>query len=152
MNLPGWRLHSLQGKSAGHYSIVVSGNWRMTFRFEGEDAILVNYQDSLKKAQAEINAKRAAATALAKSGDKEKKYYDKQAKDLKEEAGYETTAATIAKTAGFVATQAGITTGELLTTSLGILATTASFVLANMAQDTLIRAGEKQLRGKEAQR
>ena len=45
MNLPGWRLHSLQGKSAGHYSIVVSGNWRMTFRFEGEDAILVNYQD-----------------------------------------------------------------------------------------------------------
>jgi proteic killer suppression protein len=45
MNLPGWRLHSLQGKSAGHYSIVVSGNWQMTFRFEGEDAVLVNYQD-----------------------------------------------------------------------------------------------------------
>jgi len=45
MNLPGWRLHSLQGKCVGHYSIVVSGNWRITFRFEGEDAILVNYQD-----------------------------------------------------------------------------------------------------------
>ncbi|ANI99757.1 peptidase [Polynucleobacter wuianus] len=45
MNLPGWRLHLLQGKSVGHYSIVVSGNWRMTFRFEGEDAMLVNYQD-----------------------------------------------------------------------------------------------------------
>lgn len=45
MNAPGWRLHSLSGNLAGHYSITVNGNWRVTFRFEGEDAILVDYQD-----------------------------------------------------------------------------------------------------------
>lgn len=45
MNVPGWRLHSLAGKLAGHYSIMVNGNWRMTFMFENEDAILVDYQD-----------------------------------------------------------------------------------------------------------
>lgn len=42
MNLPGWRLHPL---SNGHWSIWVNGNWRLTFTFEGEDAILVDYQD-----------------------------------------------------------------------------------------------------------
>ena len=45
MNLPGWRLHPLHGKLIGHYSILVNGNWRITFRFEEKDAILVNYQD-----------------------------------------------------------------------------------------------------------
>ena len=45
MNIPGWRLHSLSGKLIGHFSISVSGNWRITFRFEGEDVVLVNYQD-----------------------------------------------------------------------------------------------------------
>jgi len=45
MNLPGWRLHPLGGELAGHYSVTVNGNWRMTFMFEGEDAILVDYQD-----------------------------------------------------------------------------------------------------------
>ena len=45
MNLPGWHLHPLSGELAGHYSIRVNGNWRMTFRFEGEDAVLVDYQD-----------------------------------------------------------------------------------------------------------
>ena len=45
MNLPGWRLHLLKGKFVGHFSIIVSGNWRLTFKFEGEDAVLVNYQD-----------------------------------------------------------------------------------------------------------
>jgi proteic killer suppression protein len=28
-----------------HWAVSVSGNWRLTFRFEGEDAILVDYQD-----------------------------------------------------------------------------------------------------------
>jgi len=46
MNIPGWKLHALSGSLAGHYSITVNGNWRMTFAFEGEDAILVDYQDS----------------------------------------------------------------------------------------------------------
>ena len=45
MNIPGWRLHSLQGNLAGHWSVEVSGNWRMTFTFDEGDAILVDYQD-----------------------------------------------------------------------------------------------------------
>jgi toxin HigB-1 len=45
MNFPGWRLHSLKGDLAGHWAVSVSGNWRLTFAFEGEDAILVDYQD-----------------------------------------------------------------------------------------------------------
>ncbi|MBI1905798.1 MAG: type II toxin-antitoxin system RelE/ParE family toxin [Rhodocyclales bacterium] len=45
MNLPGWRLHPLTGTLAGHWSVAVNGNWRLTFRFEGEDAVLVDYQD-----------------------------------------------------------------------------------------------------------
>lgn len=46
MNLPGWGLHPLKGREfKGHYSVWVSGNWRMTFKFEGIDAVLVDYQD-----------------------------------------------------------------------------------------------------------
>ena len=45
MNIPGWRLHALGGDLVGHWSVTVNGNWRMTFVFEGQDAILVDYQD-----------------------------------------------------------------------------------------------------------
>lgn len=45
MNVPGWRLHLLSGNLAGHFSVWVNGNWRMTFAFEGGDAVLVDYQD-----------------------------------------------------------------------------------------------------------
>lgn len=45
MNLPGWRLHPLVGGLAGHYSVSVNGNWRLTFRFDGGDAVLVDCQD-----------------------------------------------------------------------------------------------------------
>jgi proteic killer suppression protein len=45
MDIAGWRLHPLAGEMAGHWSVWVNGNWRMTFAFEGEDAILVDYQD-----------------------------------------------------------------------------------------------------------
>ena len=45
MNIPGWRLHSLTGSLDGYWSVWVSGNWRLTFRFEDGDAILVDYQD-----------------------------------------------------------------------------------------------------------
>jgi proteic killer suppression protein len=45
MRIPGWQLHSLKGDLAGHWAVTVNGNWRMTFAFEGEDAILVDYQD-----------------------------------------------------------------------------------------------------------
>ena len=45
MNLPGLYLHQLRGKDHGVWSVRVSGNWRITFRFEGPDAIDVNYED-----------------------------------------------------------------------------------------------------------
>lgn len=45
MNAPGNALHSLKGNLVGHWSVNVSGNWRLTFVFEGEDAVLVDYQD-----------------------------------------------------------------------------------------------------------
>jgi len=45
MNAPGWNLHPLRGDLVEHWSITVSGNWRLTFMFEGEDAVQVDYQD-----------------------------------------------------------------------------------------------------------
>ena len=45
MNLPGWKLHPLEGALQGHYAVTVNGNWRLTFMFDGEDTILVDYQD-----------------------------------------------------------------------------------------------------------
>jgi proteic killer suppression protein len=45
MNVPGWDLHPLKGGLADHWSVKVSGNWRMTFTFENQNAILVDYQD-----------------------------------------------------------------------------------------------------------
>ena len=45
MNLPGWKLHPLKGALSGHWTVWVSGNWRLTFTFVGEDAELVDYQD-----------------------------------------------------------------------------------------------------------
>lgn len=45
MNVPGWKLHVLTGKLAGHYAVSVSGNWRLTFGFDGGDAVFVDYQD-----------------------------------------------------------------------------------------------------------
>lgn len=45
MNLPGWRLHALKGPLQGHWAVWVDENWRLTFRFNGGDAELVDYQD-----------------------------------------------------------------------------------------------------------
>ena len=45
MDAPGWGLHPLHGDLKGHCSVRVNGNWRLTFTFEGENAILVDYQD-----------------------------------------------------------------------------------------------------------
>lgn len=45
VDVPGWKLHPLTGNLAGNYSIAISGNWRITFKFENNDVILVNYQD-----------------------------------------------------------------------------------------------------------
>jgi toxin HigB-1 len=45
MNAPGYHLHALHGNLEGHWAVSISGNWRLTFAFEGEDSILVDYQD-----------------------------------------------------------------------------------------------------------
>ena len=38
MDLPGFRLHPLKGDLAGYWSVSVSGNWRIVFRFDGANA------------------------------------------------------------------------------------------------------------------
>ena len=45
MDLPGFRLHALKGRLKGHYAVSVSGNWRVTFRFEDGAAADVDYMD-----------------------------------------------------------------------------------------------------------
>ncbi|QPK62874.1 type II toxin-antitoxin system RelE/ParE family toxin [Methylomonas sp. LL1] len=45
MDVAGWKLHPLKGDLIEHWAVKVSGNWRLTFMFEGEDAVLVDYQD-----------------------------------------------------------------------------------------------------------
>lgn len=46
MDLPGLRLHPLRGDRAGFWSVSISGNWRIVFRFEDggvHDVDLVDY-------------------------------------------------------------------------------------------------------------
>ena len=45
MDLPGLVLHELVGNRKGTWSVKVSGNWRITFEFRGEDAYAVDYED-----------------------------------------------------------------------------------------------------------
>ena len=45
LDLPGYRLHALKGDLRGFFSVWVNGNWRLTFDFDGEDAVLVDYRD-----------------------------------------------------------------------------------------------------------
>ena len=45
MDLPGFRLHPLKGDLAGRWAVTVSGNWRITFRFEDRDVFVVNLVD-----------------------------------------------------------------------------------------------------------
>jgi len=45
MDLPGLRLHPLKGRLKGRWSVTISGNWRVTFTFEGEDAFDVDLED-----------------------------------------------------------------------------------------------------------
>lgn len=43
--IPSFRAHPLKADLAGHWSIWVNGNWRVTFRFVETDVELVDYQD-----------------------------------------------------------------------------------------------------------
>ncbi len=45
LNAPAWRLHRLAGELRDHWAVTVGSNWRLTFKFEGEDALLVDYRD-----------------------------------------------------------------------------------------------------------
>lgn len=45
MNIPGLRFHALKGGMKGRYSVWVTGNYRITFGFEGEDAIGIDLED-----------------------------------------------------------------------------------------------------------
>jgi proteic killer suppression protein len=45
MDYPGSGLHPLKGDLKGRWAVKVSGNWRMTFRFENGDAYVVDYTD-----------------------------------------------------------------------------------------------------------
>ncbi|HEU4602897.1 MAG TPA: type II toxin-antitoxin system RelE/ParE family toxin [Steroidobacteraceae bacterium] len=45
MSRPGWHLHPLKGELDGHYAVWLDENWRLTFRFRGGHAELVDYQD-----------------------------------------------------------------------------------------------------------
>ena len=45
MALPGLRFHPLKGEYKGFHSVTVSGNYRIIFRFEDEDAYDVDYLD-----------------------------------------------------------------------------------------------------------
>jgi proteic killer suppression protein len=45
MNIPGLRFHPLKGRDKGRYALDASGNWRITFSFNGEDAIDVDLED-----------------------------------------------------------------------------------------------------------
>lgn len=45
MNIPGFRLHPLKGSLSGYWAVSVSGNWRVTFRFDNGHAVDVDYMD-----------------------------------------------------------------------------------------------------------
>ena len=47
MDLPGLHLHELKGNRKNIWSVSVSGNWRVTFRFTGRDVAIVKYEDYL---------------------------------------------------------------------------------------------------------
>jgi proteic killer suppression protein len=43
--VPGWRFHELTGRLKGHYSLSVDKNWRLTFRMNDSDVVVLDYQD-----------------------------------------------------------------------------------------------------------
>lgn len=45
MNVPGYRFHGLKGKEKGRYAVDASGNWRITFAWDGRNAVDVDLED-----------------------------------------------------------------------------------------------------------
>jgi proteic killer suppression protein len=42
---PGWRLHQLKGRRRGEWSVWVTGNFRLTFRVDGENVNDIDLED-----------------------------------------------------------------------------------------------------------
>lgn len=45
MDLPGLNFHALKGKNKGRYAVWASENWRLTFGWDGIDAVDVDLED-----------------------------------------------------------------------------------------------------------
>jgi proteic killer suppression protein len=45
LNIPGFRFHTLKGEDRGRYAVDASGNWRVTFAWDGDDAVDVDLED-----------------------------------------------------------------------------------------------------------
>ena len=45
MNLPGYRLHRLKGERKEQWAVSVSGNWRLVFEYEDENATDIDLAD-----------------------------------------------------------------------------------------------------------
>lgn len=45
MGRPSWKLHGLKGDRVGYHAVTVQANWRLTFRFVGQDVELLDYLD-----------------------------------------------------------------------------------------------------------
>lgn len=45
MAVPGWRFHALKGDQKGRFAVSVSGNWRVTFGWDGQNAVEVDLED-----------------------------------------------------------------------------------------------------------
>jgi toxin HigB-1 len=45
LNLPGYRFHGLKGKDKGRYAVDASGNWRITFAWDGRNAVDIDLED-----------------------------------------------------------------------------------------------------------
>lgn len=45
IDIPGYRLHPLKGIRSGFWSITVSANWRLTFRYTGGNIFILHYED-----------------------------------------------------------------------------------------------------------
>ena len=45
MDIPGFNLHPLKGNRKGEWAVSVSGNWRITFKFQDGNAEVLNYED-----------------------------------------------------------------------------------------------------------
>lgn len=45
MAVPDWRFHALKGDRKGRFAVSVSGNWRITFGWDGQNAVEVDLED-----------------------------------------------------------------------------------------------------------